>query len=79
MIIGVDTGGTKTLVTVFDDNGILQDKQKFLTPRDIHVYIEQVVSTILAMAPQRSELKAISVAVPGTIENQIAVVCKNKK
>jgi predicted NBD/HSP70 family sugar kinase len=77
MIIGVDTGGTKTLVTVFDDNGILQDKQKFLTPRDIHVYIEQVVSTILAMAPQRSELKAISVAVPGTVENQIAVVCKN--
>lgn len=77
MIIGVDTGGTKTLVTVFDDDGTLQDKQKFLTPRDIHAYTEQVSQAIIALAPNRSELKAIAIAVPGVVRDQIAIVCKN--
>ena len=77
MIVGVDTGGTKTLVTVFSDTGMLLAREKFLTPRDIHVYIEQVTASINHLLTERDQLKALSVAVPGTVENQIAVVCKN--
>lgn len=77
MIIGVDTGGTKTLVTVFDNDGNLQKKQKFLTPRDIPTYIQQVTSAINSLVTDRSEILGISIAVPGLVENQVVVVCKN--
>ena len=77
MIVGVDTGGTKTLVTVFDDAGMLLAREKFLTPRDIHAYVEQVVAAIISITPERSQLRGIAVAVPGMVEHQIAVVCKN--
>lgn len=77
MIIGVDTGGTKTLVAVFDNDGNLQKKQKFLTPRDIPTYIEQVSSTIQSLVVDRSEIIGIGIAVPGLVKDQVVVVCKN--
>lgn len=77
MIIGVDTGGTKTLVAIFDNDGNLQKQQKFMTPKDVPTYIEQVASTIEALTSNRSEIIGIGIAVPGLVENQTVVVCKN--
>lgn len=77
MIIGVDTGGTKTLIASFDDDGNIVSRQKFLTPRDIQTYTSQVASTILDLIPNRADLRGIAVAVPGLVENNIAISCKN--
>ena len=44
MIIAIDTGGTKTLIARFSDDGEPVSSQKFLTPRDQAEYLSQVIS-----------------------------------
>ena len=39
MIVAVDTGGTKTLITLFSRAGVAGEMIKFPTPKDRHEYI----------------------------------------
>lgn len=77
MIIAVDTGGTKTLVAVFADDGTLLEKQKFLTPTDTEVYAQQVAAAITELSSGYEDARGIMIAVPGVVEQQQAVFCKN--
>ena len=76
MIIAVDTGGTKTLVVAFSDTGEITDSLKFPTPRDTSEYIlavNQAIDSVLA----GGALRGISIALPGVIRHQKAIICKN--
>lgn len=77
MIIGVDTGGTKTLVSVFSKSGQVMAQQKFATPKDIHIYVEQVMASIFSLVENRSEILGIAIAAPGIIKDQKIIICKN--
>lgn len=76
MIIAIDTGGTKTLVVSFDNNGEVIGRQKFPTPRNQGEYIKQAVMAVRQLSDGQS-IEAIGLAVPGVVRDQKAVICKN--
>lgn len=76
MIIAVDTGGTKTLVARFSDDGQLEQSEKFPTPKDFTEYVQATLATIHTLAAD-TPIDAIAVAVPGEVRNGIALCCPN--
>lgn len=66
MLITVDTGGTKTLVASFSENGTISQSVKFATPKKIHDYIIQLIDTIKSIADP-IDIEAIVIALPGTV------------
>ncbi|MES2876361.1 MAG: ROK family protein [Patescibacteria group bacterium] len=66
MIVAVDTGGTKTLVAVFNTEGQIVSEQKFPTPTDVTDYVTQLKSTIDELLNDQPPT-CLSVALPGTI------------
>lgn len=68
MIVAVDTGGTKTLVAVFDTDGKIIAKQKFPTPVAINDYLSELKTTIDSLI-LNTPITCLSVALPGTIED----------
>lgn len=70
MIVAVDTGGTKTLVAVFDTSGEVVQQAKFPTPVDIKDYLAVLHTTIDELLAG-SDPTCLSVALPGIIENGI--------
>ncbi|OYX42011.1 hypothetical protein B7Y94_04320 [Candidatus Saccharibacteria bacterium 32-49-12] len=76
MIIAVDTGGTKTLVALFSMNGEMLKSQKFPTQADQKAYLADVTSSIQQVSGDH-KIDAISLALPGVIKDQKAVICRN--
>ena len=68
MIIGVDIGGTKTLVGLFDDSGKLADEARFPTAQDQAVFATDLEKT-LEQLTHGTTVEAIGIASPGTIQN----------
>lgn len=66
MIVAVDTGGTKTLVAVFNTDGKVVAEQKFPTPTDLTQYLSQLKDTIDTLTSDQ-DITCLSVALPGTI------------
>jgi predicted NBD/HSP70 family sugar kinase len=78
MIIAVDTGGTKTLITAFSDDGIAGEMIKFKTPPLEKDYVTLLKETVKATyGGQR--IDAIVIALPGTIKDGVALWCNNLK
>lgn len=78
MIVAIDTGGTKTLIASFDENGVLGPQNKFPTPKDPTEYVELLRSKITeTFAGQNVE--AIILALPGIVKNGVAIWCNNLK
>lgn len=72
MLVVVDTGGTKTLVSSFDNNGVLGEQIKFPTPKDPKEYLELLKSTIKEKYTG-TPIKAIVVGTPGVIKDGVVV------
>lgn len=68
MIITVDTGGTKTLVAVFDGSGNIVQSNRFPTPRDTEEYLEELFRNIDRLSDSQN-MQAICLAVPGNVQN----------
>lgn len=76
MIVAVDTGGTKTLVSLFTRKGELRTHIKFATPRNPIKYLELLRQALTEVAG-RGTVDAVTIALPGIIKNDVAVWCKN--
>ena len=76
MLIAIDTGGTKTLVASFDDKGALGPQIKFETPKNTDEYIS-TLKNILTENYSGQTIKAIVIAVPGTVKDGKAIWCPN--
>ena len=73
MIIAIDTGGTKTLITTFDKDGNPgEQKIKFPTPQAQDEYINQV-KTALRNNFSDQNIDAIVVATPGVIKDGVVL------
>jgi len=70
MIVAIDTGGTKTLVASFGEDGILGQQTKFATPKDPKEYIS-VLRGIIVDNYASKRVDAIVVGTPGIIKNGI--------
>lgn len=78
MIVAVDTGGTKTLVTLFSHDGVAGKTIKFQTPKKQADYTNLLQETLQThYGGQRVE--AIVIAMPGIVKDGIAVWCNNLK
>ena len=74
MLVTVDTGGTKTLVASFFEDGSIGQSVKFPTPHDQKAYITQLTETIQSIA-NNTPIEAIVIAFPGVVKDNIAVWC----
>lgn len=78
MLIAVDTGGTKTLIALFGDDGRVRETIKLPTPKIQAEYVE-LVRTTLQKNFANLEIDAIVIALPGIVKNGIALWCNNLK
>ncbi len=76
MLVAVDTGGTKTLIAAFNDDGSVNDSMKFPTPPNVADYIAMVVDTIHTMCGSQ-KLDAVCIALPGQIKDELLVFAPN--
>lgn len=76
MIITIDTGGTKTLVSSFGQNGHMGDAVKFPTPPTPKEYVHMLQSVVRERYGQE-DVDVIVVALPGIIRDGVAVWCQN--
>lgn len=76
MIIAVDTGGTKTLISSFDKNGKMGERFKFPTPKDPFRYVVELREKLEEMFGGQ-KVESIIVAIPGIIKDGVAVWCNN--
>ena len=76
MIIAVDTGGTKTMVARFGDEGLLLQSTKFPTPKPVDEYVSTISENIRLVAAGEP-ITVISMALPGIIRDGVAEWCVN--
>lgn len=76
MLIAVDTGGTKTLITGFSHKGEASVSYKFPTPRDKNEYIATLIEAINDNF-KNQKIEGIVVAVPGVVRENKVVWCAN--
>ena len=76
MIVAVDTGGTKTLVAAFSDNRRLHKKHRFETPKNPQQYLE-ILAELITTNYDIKKITALSIAIPGSIKDQIILQCPN--
>lgn len=72
MHIGVDIGGTKTLVAVLDDSGVIVERHKFPTPKAYDDFIEALKQTVSGFTHR--EYLSGGVAVPGRLDRHKGTV-----
>lgn len=75
MIIAVDTGGTKTLLALFSNDGTILKSHRFPTPLDQNEYLAQLTNEITAFLDpaEQSQIRALTLASPGLINDGVIV------
>jgi predicted NBD/HSP70 family sugar kinase len=68
MYVGVDIGGTKTLVASLDDNGVITEKIRFETPHDYDLFVLSVQR--VASDLKVKEFHAGGIGAPGKIDRE---------
>jgi predicted NBD/HSP70 family sugar kinase len=68
MYVGVDVGGTKTLVAALDDHGVIKESKKFPTPKSYAHFLLELKH--LATHLEHREFKAGAIALPGRIDHR---------
>lgn len=76
MLVTVDTGGTKTLIAQFGQDGRVGEIIKFPTPKNQDDYVTLLRETLQKNYSDKS-VDVIVVALPGIIKDGIAIWCNN--
>lgn len=71
MYLGIDVGGTKTLVTALDGHGVIKEKIKFPTPHHYPEFLEELKNTINQL--ETKDFAAGGIGVPGTLNRKHGV------
>ncbi|MBJ2356360.1 ROK family protein [Sphaerochaeta sp. S2] len=75
--IGIDIGGTKTAISLGDNNGGLINKRKFLTPSGVDAVIEGIFAEVeLLLSPTHSlqDIKAIGISCGGPLDSKRGII-----
>lgn len=76
MIVTIDTGGTKTLISSFAKNGKMGESIKFPTPSDQKQYVKTLQETVRTQYADE-KVDVIVVALPGVVRDGVAIWCQN--
>lgn len=74
MYIGIDIGGTKTLVSVLTNQGVIRESFKFPTPKDYEAWKQELKECVRRLSTQ--SFVAGCVAVPGMIDREEGLLIK---
>ncbi len=71
MIVAIDTGGTKTLLALFSDQGTLLKSHRFPTPHDQRDYLVELPVQLAEFISDidRDQIRALALASPGLIKD----------
>jgi predicted NBD/HSP70 family sugar kinase len=72
MYVGIDIGGTKTLVASLTNEGIIRESAKFLTPKDYDDFLAELTKTLDGLKTQ--DFRAGAIAAPGILDRGRGVV-----
>ena len=70
MYLGIDIGGTKTIVAVLDEHGVITESQRFMTPQDYQTFLSKLSETVDTFTTH--EFIAIGAGVPATSIDRVA-------
>lgn len=76
MIVAVDTGGTKTLIAGYTDDGKITTEFKFETPAKSSEYVDTLTTHLRALFDPM-KVDVIVVGLPGIVKDGVAVWCNN--
>lgn len=76
MLVTVDTGGTKTLIAQFGQDGQIGEVIKFPTPKKQDDYVALLVKTLQKNYGDKS-VEAVVIALPGIVKDGVALWCNN--
>ena len=65
MYVGIDVGGTKTLVAVLDANGVITEQVRYLTPQNYDEFLANLGQTVTTF--KTNEYSAGGVGIPVTV------------
>lgn len=71
MYLGVDIGGTKTLVGVLDNNGVITERSRFSTPASYNDFLDKLRKSLASFHVQ--DFHAAGVALPGRLNRKQGV------
>lgn len=71
MYLGIDIGGTKTLVASLDDSGVIQQEVRFPTPKIYRDFLEKLKETVANLST--NNFVAVGVGAPGKINRKDGV------
>jgi predicted NBD/HSP70 family sugar kinase len=66
MYLGIDIGGTKTLVATLDGRGVIDERIKFPTPTDYTAWRDQLAESVDKLSTKK--FTAVGVGAPGRID-----------
>lgn len=72
MYVGVDIGGTKTVVASLDDTGVITERVQFPTPKDYDSFLSELSKAANQLTVK--DFHAGCVAVPGRIDREAGLV-----
>lgn len=76
MLVTVDTGGTKTLIAQFEQDGTIGEIIKFPTPKNQNDYVALLRETLQKNFGDK-QVEALVVALPGIVKDGVALWCNN--
>ena len=68
MYVGIDVGGTKTLVASLDEYGVIQEQFRFPTPQDYDEFLRQLAENVANLSTK--EFKACGIGIPAVIDRE---------
>jgi predicted NBD/HSP70 family sugar kinase len=66
MYLGIDVGGTKTLVASLTNEGVITEEFKFPTPKDYDQFLAEVGAAIAQLSAR--DFKACGLGIPGIVD-----------
>ena len=77
MYLGIDIGGTKTLIALFSKKGRIIRRKKFRTPQGSKTFLNELENYLTAY--KKRKIKAVVVAIPGIVQKNYSVKFGNRK
>lgn len=68
MYLGVDVGGTKTLLAVFDNKGVVLEQVRFETPKIYQNFLHELEEHLSELSHQT--FNAVAVGIPGIVDRR---------
>lgn len=79
MYLAIDIGGTKTLIAAFNHRGKVIKKHRFKTPGNKKTFLAVLEAALIPFSVRhRSKIEQVIIAIPGIIEDNIAVKFGNR-